>query len=160
MTFDEVDAALVDLLATDARVNAVDGSAQLGIARSTFTARLERLLASGAVTLTPSIDPDKVGFGVTAFISAEIRQNHRNRGVIERLTSIPEVVEVHTVTGGSDLLIRVVARSNRDLQSVIDRIAAHDDVLHTSTSIALDTPIALRTQGLLRRSLETPQDPA
>lgn len=158
MTFDDLDADLVDLLAADPRINAVDGAAKLGIARSTFSSRLERLVASGLVRIEPVVDVERAGFGVTAFISAEIRQNHRNRGVIERLTAIDEVVEVHTVTGGSDLLIRVVARSNRDLQGVIDRIAAHDDVLHTSTSIALDTPIPLRTRGLVRRGLSAKDD--
>ena len=41
--------------------------------------------------------------------------------------SIPEVLEAHTVTGPADLWCRVVARSNADLQLVLDRVLAHPE---------------------------------
>ncbi|MGH3237229.1 MAG: Lrp/AsnC ligand binding domain-containing protein, partial [Streptosporangiaceae bacterium] len=40
--------------------------------------------------------------------------------VAERLAAIPEVLEVHTITGAGDMLCRVVARTNADLQRVLD----------------------------------------
>lgn len=39
----------------------------------------------------------------------------------ERLTVIPEVLEVHTITGVGDMLCRPVARTNVDLQRVPKR---------------------------------------
>ena len=48
------------------------------------------------------------------------------------LAAIPEVLEAHTITGAGDLMVRVVARSNTDLQRVIDRVladAGHHPVL-------------------------------
>lgn len=153
MRRDDLDARIVELLTDNPRISGVDAAAELGIARSTYQSRLERLLADGVVSLAPHIDPERAGFFVTAFISTEIRQSNRSHGVIEHLVSIPEVIEVHTVTGGGDLLVRVVTRSNRELQQVIDRIATHDDVLHTATSIALANPMPLRTSGLVRLGL-------
>ena len=52
------------------------------------------------------------------------------------LAGIPEVLEVHTITGAGDLLARVVARSNDDLQRVIDRVLAHALITRSSTVIA------------------------
>ena len=40
--------------------------------------------------------------------------------VAERLAAIPEVLRAHTVTGSGDMLCRVVARTNADLQRVLD----------------------------------------
>ena len=151
---DELDVRIVELLAEDPRVSAVDAAASLGVARATYQSRLDRLTSAGAISLVPSVLPESAGYAVTAFISAEIRQSSREHGVIDHLSAIPEVVEVHTVTGGSDLLIRAVATSNTHLQQVLDAIARHDDVLHTATSIALANQIQMRTVQLARRGLD------
>jgi len=150
---DDLDVRIVELLAADPRVNGVDAAATLGIARATYQSRLDRLISTGAIEITPRVSPEAAGFAVTAFISAEIRQSSREHGVLEHLTAIDEVIEVHTVTGGSDLLIRAVATSNKHLQQVLDAIAKHDDVLHTATSIALANQIPARTVQLARLGL-------
>lgn len=155
---DGLDVRIVELLAEDPRVSAVDAAASLGVARATYQSRLDRLTNSGSISLVPSVQPESAGYAVTAFISAEIRQSSREHGVIDHLSSIPEVVEVHTVTGGSDLLIRAVATSNSHLQQVLDVIARHDDVLHTATSIALANQIQMRTVQLARRGLDVRAD--
>lgn len=155
---DELDVRIVELLAEDPRVSAVDAAASLGVARATYQSRLDRLTSSGAISLVPSVQPAAAGYVVTAFISAEIRQSSREHGVIDHLSAIPEVIEVHTVTGGSDLLIRAVATSNTHLQQVLDSIARHDDVLHTATSIALANQIQMRTVQLARRGLDAGDD--
>jgi DNA-binding Lrp family transcriptional regulator len=70
--------------------------------------------------------------------------------VAERLGTIAEVLEAHTITGSGDMLCRVVARSNADLQRVIDAIVAVDGVVRTSTVIALDSPLTHRVLPLIR----------
>ena len=47
-------------------------------------------------------------------------------------------------------MVRVVARSNADLQRVIDDVVRDPAVLRTATVIALDTPVARRTGPLVR----------
>ena len=64
--------------------------------------------------------------------------------------TIPEVLEAHTITGAGDMLVRIVARSNADLQRVIDRLLAADGVVRASTVIALDTQISPRVLPLVR----------
>ena len=66
-----------------------------------------------------------------------------------RLAGIPEVLEVHTITGNGDLLCRVVARSNADLQRVIDQVVATDGIGRTSTVIALATQVPHRVLPLV-----------
>ena len=70
--------------------------------------------------------------------------------VAERLSAIPEVIEVHTITGGGDMLCRIVGRDNQDLQRVIDLIVDVEGVQRTSTVIALATPVLPRTLPLVR----------
>ena len=88
-------------------------------------ARLERLAERGVITgYGPEVDPAALGYEVTAFITLEIRQAGGHDPVAERLAAIPEVLEAHTITGAGDMLCRVVARTNADLQRVLDAIVS------------------------------------
>ena len=65
-------------------------------------------------------------------------------------TAIPQVLEVHVVTGAGDLLCRVAARSNDHLHDVIQRIVRIDGAIRSQSQLALDTPVQ-RTLGRSRR---------
>ena len=148
---DELDRNLIELLAAEPRVGVLEASRRLGVARGTVQARLDRLQARGVVTgYGPDIDPAALDHAVTAFVTLEIRQAGGHDPVAERLAAIPEVLEVHTITGTGDMLCRVVARTNADLQRVIDAIVAGAGVVRAATVIALDTPVPYRILPLVR----------
>jgi len=90
-----------------------------------------------------------LGYGVTAFVTLEIRQSRGHDPVSAHLATIPEVLEVHTITGSGDLLCRIVARSNADLQHVIDQVVADQGIVRASTIIALAEQIPYRTLPLV-----------
>jgi DNA-binding Lrp family transcriptional regulator len=150
MMIDELDVRLITLLAAEPRVGILEASRRLGVARGTVQARLDRLVESGVITgFGPDVDPAALGYQVTAFVTLQIRQVSGHDPVASLLASIPEVLEVHTITGGGDMLCRVVARSNADLQRVIDVIVDVEGVVRTSSVIALDTPVAYRVLPLV-----------
>jgi DNA-binding Lrp family transcriptional regulator len=158
---DELDARIVELFTTEPRVGVLECSRRLGVARGTVQARLDRMSRDGVVRgWGPQVDPAALGYAVTAFVTLEIRQHpsderHPAGGraahdtVAEHLAAVPEVLEAHTITGPGDVLARVVARSNADLQRVIDRVLASDGVVRASTVIALDTQIRWRLLPLV-----------
>ena len=98
----------------------------------------------------PEVDPAALGYEVTAFVTLEIRQAGGHDPVAERLAAIPEVLEVHTITGAGDMLCRVVARSNADLQRVIDTIVSAEGVVRSATLISLATQVPYRMIPLVR----------
>jgi len=148
---DRLDAALIELLAAEPRVGVLEASRRLGVARGTVQARLDRLQDRGVITgYGPEVDPAALGYEVTAFITLEIRQVGGHDPVAERLAVIPEVLEVHTLTGPGDLLCRVVARTNADLQRVIDAIVSADGVVRSATVISLATQVPYRISHLVR----------
>ena len=109
-----LDAALIELLAAEPRVGVLEASRRLRVARGTVQARLERMQERGVITgYGPEVDPAALGYEVTAFVTLEIRQAGGHDPVAERLAAIPEVLEVHTITGAGDMLCRVVARVQR-----------------------------------------------
>ncbi|GAA3999447.1 Lrp/AsnC family transcriptional regulator [Allokutzneria multivorans] len=150
---DALDARLLLLLTDEPRLGVLECSRRLGVARGTVQARLDRLVRRGVLGgFPPALDLAAMGYGLTAFAILEIAQGRRQE-VAERLTAIDEVCEVHATTGQGDLLVRMVARDNDDLQRVIDEVVGATGVQRTSTAIALSTPIAPRVRPLLERLL-------
>lgn len=146
---DDLDVRILRLFTEQPRIGVLEASRRLGAARGTVQARLDRLGAAGVIrTLAPTVDPAAMGFRVTAFATLEIRQGARDR-VAAHLSRIPEVLEVHTITGPGDLLCRIVSRDNDDLQRVIDDLVGDEDVLRTSTLIALSTVVGPRMLPLV-----------
>lgn len=155
MPIDELDARLIALLAAEPRIGVLECSRRLGVARGTVQARLDRLQARGVIRgFGPEIEPAALGYGVTAFVILQIRQARGHDPVAERLAEIPEVLEIHSITGAGDIWCRVVARTNADLQRVIDAIVEVDGVERTSSVIALATLLSYRTLPLVHAAAE------
>lgn len=155
-----MDARIIALFTTDPDVGVLGASRRLGVARGTVQARLDRLQARGVIaSFAPTIDPAALGFPVTAFCTLEIRQRVGHAPVVEHLAAIPEVLEIHTITGQGDLLIKVVARNNTDLGRVVDVVVDDVHVIRANTSISLRTHLHHRTGPLLQRAVEPPASP-
>lgn len=148
---DDLDAQLLGLLAEDPHVGVLGASRRLGVARGTVQSRLDKMVERGVIrSFAPTVDPAALGRPVTAFITLEIRQGTGGGPVLDHLVGIPEVLEAHTITGVGDLMVRMVARDNADLQRVIDEVVQHEHVERSSTVIALSTRIPHRTLPLVR----------
>jgi DNA-binding Lrp family transcriptional regulator len=157
---DGLDARLIDLLAARPRIGVLDASRRLGVARGTVQARLDRLRSRGIITgFGPDVEPAALGYRVTAFVTLEIRQAGGHDPVADRLALIAEVLEAHTITGAGDMLCRVVARYNADLQRVIDAIVDVPGVVRTSTVIALAAPVSYRVLPLVHAAAAAPPQP-
>lgn len=138
---DPLDRRLVTEAGSVTRPSVLELSRRLGVARGTVQARLDRLRASGAVSgFGPYVDLKALGYSVLAFTTLEIAQGQEG-AVIERLAAIPEVLEVHKVTGPGDLLCRVVARTNEHLHDVLEQVLATPGILRTTTVLALTSPV-------------------
>jgi DNA-binding Lrp family transcriptional regulator len=149
-TLDELDRRLLLLFAAEPKIGVLEASRRLRVARGTVQARLDRLESGGVVTgWAPALDPTALGFPVSAFATLEIAQAGGHQPVAEHLRTIPEVLEAHTITGAADLMVRLVARSNADLQRVIDEVVASPHVVRASTVIVLATEIPTRVTPLL-----------
>jgi DNA-binding Lrp family transcriptional regulator len=135
------DRELLGRLDSVTRPNVLELSRQLGIARNTVQSRLERLQSAGAVTgFGPMLDLSGLGYAVLAYATLEIAQGGEV-DVIAGLSAIPEVLEVHKVTGPGDLLCRIVARTNDHLHEVLERVLGTPGIRRTTTQLALASPV-------------------
>ena len=149
MPVDDLDRRLLVLLSAEPRIGVLEASGasrwRAAPCRPPGSARGARILHG----FGRSLDPAALGWAVMAFTTIEISQGAGRDDVVEHLAAIPEVLEVHTITGQGDLLCRIVGRSNEDLQRVIDDIVATTGIQRTSTVIALATVVPYRVLPLV-----------
>jgi DNA-binding Lrp family transcriptional regulator len=146
---DPLDARLVHALAETPRAGVMELARQLGVARGTVQARLDKLTARGVITgFGPDLGLRAMGYEVLAFSTLEIVQG-RLADVVEHLRDIPEVLEAHATTGQGDLHCRVVARTNEHLQQVINRMLEVQGISRTTTVIALSEQLPYRVLPLV-----------
>lgn len=158
---DELDARIIALFSQRPSIGVLGASRELGVARGTVQARLDRLTRRGVIaSMAPTIDPRAAGFPVTAYCQLQIRQTAGQTPVAVHLEAIPEVIEAHTITGSFDMLVVIVARSNADLQRVIDVIVEHEQIERASSQIVLATHVPRRTLPLIVAAAANGSTPA
>ena len=146
---DTLDLALLRALTAHPKAGALELSRQLGVARGTVQARVQRLEESGVVTgYGPDIDLGAAGFGVSAFVTLEIAQGALE-DVTADLVAIPGVLEAHATTGAGDVLCRVAARSHGELQETLLQLGRSASVVRSTSVVALSELVPLRTLPLL-----------
>lgn len=138
-TPDATDTTLLGLLKSKPRLPVAELARLAGVARATAQSRLERMENVGVITgYGPNIAAAAIGYGVLAFVTLEITQG-QDVHILEHLASIPEVLEVHAVTGQGDLLCRVAARSNQHLHDVLQTVLRAPGISRTESKLALHT---------------------
>ena len=134
------------------RVGVLELSRQLGVARGTVQARLDKLQARGVVTgFGPELDPAMIGYPVLAFVFLEIAQGRLDEAV-DALRASPRCSRRTASAGARDLLCRVVARDTGHLQEVINTMVHHPAVRRSTSYISMSRQIDPRIAPLLAQA--------
>ncbi|OSC27085.1 AsnC family transcriptional regulator [Mycobacterium vulneris] len=149
-SIDRLDVDLLEMLARDARAGVLELASRLSISRNTVQSRLKRLEEGGLVAgYRPELDLARVGIATQAFIGLEVQQG-RLGPIVEALIGIPQVLEIHATTGREDLLVRVATETQAGLQQLIEQVVDIPGVVHSTTTLALTTPLTFRAVPLLK----------
>jgi DNA-binding Lrp family transcriptional regulator len=150
---DATDARLLLALSENPRATGLELAQRLGLSRNTVQARLTALEERrGIRPFDTRLQPQELGYPLTAFITAQINQ-HALTEVGDALAEVPEVIEVHGLTGATDLLVRVVARDPDDLYRIAEVVLGIDGIERTSIALSMREMVPYRTAPLLHRTI-------
>ncbi|GAB2522714.1 Lrp/AsnC family transcriptional regulator [Microbacterium petrolearium] len=148
-SLDHVDLELLAALAEDPRATVVALAERLHLSRNTVQARMARLEKSGAFrSFERSISTAALGFPLEAFIAVGVRQPHLQK-ITAELARLPEVLQVHGLSGQTDLMAFVACRDARHLFDIDGRILGIEGVERTETSLVMSEAIPYRVSGLM-----------
>ena len=138
---DTLDLKILASLDLDARRPYADLARELSVSQPTIADRVRRLESRGVVRGTMlCVDYARLGFTVNAFVRLRTAQANKN-ALIAVAQDIPQVIEMHAVTGEDCMIAHVVARSVDELGNILERLRVFGE---SSTSVVLGTPIPLR----------------
>ncbi|RFU84032.1 Lrp/AsnC family transcriptional regulator [Streptomyces triticagri] len=156
MAVDELDTRILRLLIEQPRTSVREYARILGVARGTLQARIDRMEREGVITGSgPALSPAALGHPVLAFVHIEVTQGHLD-DVGDALAEIPEIIEAFSITGGGDLLTRVVARDNGHLEDVIQQLIQLPGVVRTRSEVALRERVPRRLLPLVESLARKP----
>jgi DNA-binding Lrp family transcriptional regulator len=150
-TADAIDARLLLAMNRDPRAATIVLADEVGVSHNTVQARLNKWTRSNALTtFDRCIDPAFLGYPLRAFVLTRVRQRLLSE-VSAALTEVPEVAEVHGLSGGADLLIQVVAKDADDRYRVAGQILGIRGVPRTNTSLVMRELVDYRLTKLISR---------
>lgn len=144
MRLNDLDERIVHALAEDARRSYADIGTRVGLSAPAVKRRVDRLLASGAITgFTVRVDPAALGWETEAFVEIHCRHNTSPDDIRRGMAQYPEVASASTVTGDADAVIQIYAEDVRHFERVLERIAGEPFVERTKSVLVL-SPLVRR----------------
>lgn len=139
--YDRVDKAILTHLQHDGRVPNVELAEAVRLSPSACLRRTKALEEAGLIAgYRAELDRERMGLGLTVFISLTVDQHSRatSRLIEDALIAIPAVVACHVVSGDADFLVEVVVPDLAAYEQVLlDQILAIGPVRDARSTFAI-----------------------
>ena len=138
----EQDKKILSTLQTQGRLPIVDLAKQTNMSESTCLRRTKALEEKGIIKgYAALLDEEKAGFGVMAYVHVSINQN--NEAAFDKFKTAvrkhPLVLECYSLSGQFDHLMKVVARSNKELSHfILKTLRTFPEIRDAQTLFVLD----------------------
>ncbi|MBN1821679.1 MAG: Lrp/AsnC ligand binding domain-containing protein [Prolixibacteraceae bacterium] len=137
---DEADLKILEIITQNARIPFKDVAQEVGISRAAVHQRVNRMIDMGVITGSGyHISPKKIDLRTCTYMGIFLEKGGLYSDVVEKLMQIPEIVECHYTTGQYAIFIKVYAKDNEHLKSILtEGIQKIPGVLSTETFISLE----------------------
>lgn len=131
---DEKDLQIMEALQVNARVPLSELGRQIGLSQPAISERVKRLEEAGIIEgYGARISTRALGLGMMAIV--RLRTTHEHiKTCLKRFSEIPNIIEVHRVTGEDCFILKVIVPVPEELEAIVDRIAGFGAV---TTSVVL-----------------------
>lgn len=144
---DALDRKILGALAQDATRSYAELSREVGLSAPAVHERVKRLRATGVIKRTSAdLHGPSLGKDFLAFVHVEAAGWGKTEGVLE-LADLPEVEEVHAVTGDTGLVLKVRMDCPEAMEGFLWRIYDMPGVRSTRTYVVLSTHLERGVQA-------------
>ena len=155
---DGFDRRILGLLAADAELSFAELGRQVGLSPPAVHDRVKRLKASGRLRgKVALLDGAAVGKPLLAFVHVDTAGWGKTDALLA-LRHLPEVEEIHSVTGDTCMLLKVRCASPLALEGLLQRLYTTPGVRGTRSYVVLSTALERPTQAGITAELEQAAD--
>jgi Lrp/AsnC family transcriptional regulator len=139
---DKLDAKILALLQQDGQLTAAEIADRVGLSKAPCWRRIQKLQQEGVIRQTVALlDARALNVGTTVFVTLKTG-NHSEawfQKFVRAVREIPEVTEIHRMSGDVDYLIRIVVPDIDAYDVVYKRLISAVEFQDVSASFALET---------------------
>ncbi|BBT18089.1 Lrp/AsnC family transcriptional regulator [Metapseudomonas otitidis] len=148
-----IDRKILRLLQHNADLSAAEVAERVELSQSPCWRRIHRLQEEGLIERKVALlNPQRLGFSITVFVNVKLSAHGRNNltEFEEAIVGYPEVLECYTMAGGSDYLLKVVAKDIAGYERFLrDHLLQRPHVQEAHSNIAMSE---------VKRTTELPLD--
>ncbi len=139
---DKLDRKILELLQKDASLTAAEIADRVGLSKAPCWRRIQKLRDSGVIRQTVALlDAAALNVGITVFVM--VKSASHSADWFERFSKavrgIPEIIEIHRMSGDVDYLLRIVVPDIGGYDTVYKRLIESLEFLDLSASFVLET---------------------
>ena len=140
---DRLDKKILGILSKNARIPFKDVAAECGVSRAAIHQRVQHLVEDVVITGSGfDVNPKSIGYTTCTYVGLNLERGSMYKNVVQRLLSIPEIVECHFTTGPYTMLVKLYARDNEQLMDLLNnQMQGIPGVVSTETLISLEQSI-------------------
>ena len=117
---DNLDRQILEIIMRNARIPSKDVAAECGVSRAAIHQRIQRMIDMNVIVGSGyHVNPKILGYRTCTYIGVRLEKGSMYKDVVPELEKIPEVVECHFTTVKYDMFIKLYARNNHHLLSII-----------------------------------------
>lgn len=137
---DIIDYKILECLKENSRENATNIGAKINLSTSAVIERIKKLENSNIIEgYTTLINQSSLGRELMAFIYVSLEHPKYNDKFIQRIKENNCISECHYVAGDFDFILKIITKSGKDLEGILNYIKSIDGVSLTRTSVVLST---------------------
>jgi Lrp/AsnC family transcriptional regulator len=138
---DAIDRKILAVVQEDSSLSVAEIGQRVGLSSTPCWKRLQRLEADGVITRRVAIiDPEKVGLGITVFVSVETGDHSQEwlSRFAEVVNAMPEVMEFYRMAGDVDYVLRVVVRDMQSYDTFYKKLIATVPLKNVTSRFAME----------------------
>jgi len=138
---DAIDRKILAVLQEDASLSVAEIGSRVGLSSTPCWKRIQRLEADGVITKRVAvIDQDKLGLGVTVFVSVETGDHSEDwlTNFAKVVEAMPEVMEFYRMAGDVDYMLRVVVTDIAGYDAFYKRLIASVPLKNVTSRFAME----------------------
>jgi Lrp/AsnC family transcriptional regulator len=138
---DAIDRKILAVVQLDASLSVAEIGQRVGLSSTPCWKRLQRLEADGVIIRRVAlIDPEKVGLGITVFVSVETGDHSQEwlAKFAEVVNAMPEVMEFYRMAGDVDYVLRVVVHDMASYDTFYKKLIATVPLKNVTSRFAME----------------------
>lgn len=139
---DELDRKILRLLQEDCDISLDALAKEVGSSKTPVWNRIKKMRKNGVIRRQVAIvDPKAVGLGETFFVAVRTSKHDDEwlKAFTEAVLALPEILEVHRLTGDIDYLLKVQVSGTADFDRVYKALIGRISLYNVTSSLSMET---------------------